>query len=314
MVYELEDFGSYTVGGREVEVEGKPTQNIQFTPTASFEYDPNGTYAIAHAYVQYFKPMRRNGHPPVVLLHGGGMSGTTWETTPDGRPGWLQLLVAAGYEVHVVDNVERGRAGWCAVDGVWPDKALQRTMEEAWHLFRIGQREDFAARQAFEACRFPVRSFEAFARSFVPRWTSTTEEATDAFAEVLCRLGRSIVICHSQGGQIAFEAAARHAKSVAAIAGVEPSGFATDALALKDVPVLLVYGDYLAASADLPPLLKMGSAWSEIFAQAGGRAEILELPQVGIEGNSHMLMMDNNSADVLQRIGLWLDEKLTSKD
>ena len=310
MAYELEDFGSYTVGGRHVEIEGQPTQRIQFTPTASFDYDPNGTYAIAHAYVQYFKPAKRNGYPPVVLLHGGGMSGTTWETTPDGRPGWLQLLIGSGYEVHVVDNVERGRAGWCAVDDVWPDKALLRTMQEAWHLFRIGHRKGFEARRSYDGCRFPVSAFDAFSRSFVPRWTSTTAEATEAFAAVLRRVGRSIVICHSQGGQIAFEAAAGDASLVEAIVGVEPSGFANEAQALKDVPILLVYGDYMTAAGDLPPLLDMGKSWSSKFAEAGGGAEMLELPQIGIRGNSHMLMMDNNSEDIFQRITAWLADKV----
>ena len=310
MAYELDDFGSYTVGGRLLEVEGQPKQHIQFTPTASFDYDPNGSYAIAHAYVQYFKPVRKNGQPPIILLHGGGMSGTTWETTPDGRPGWLQLLVGSGYEVHVVDNVERGRAGWCAVDGVWPDKALLRTMDEAWHLFRIGDRDGFAQRRAFDGCRFPIAAFEAFARSFVPRWTSTTEEATEAFRHVLRHLGGAIVICHSQGGQIAFEAAARE-QGVEAIVGVEPSGFTSNVDRLQDVPVLLVYGDYLAATPDLPPLFEIGQSWLETFLKGGGQAEVIDLPCLGVHGNSHMLMMDDNSDEVLARITAWLGEKLT---
>ena len=309
MAYELEDFGSYTVGGRRVEVEGQPKQHIQFTPTESFDYDPNGTYAIAHAYVQYFKPVKKNGQPPVVLLHGGGMSGTTWETTPDGRPGWLQLLVGAGYEVHVVDNVERGRAGWCAVEGVWPDKAPLRTMDEAWHLFRIGRRDRFAERQAFDGCRFPIAAFEAFARGFVPRWTSTTEEATEAFQHVVRRLGRSIVICHSQGGQIAFEAAARE-QCVEALVGVEPSGFTSEVGRVDNVQVLLVYGDYLSASSDLPPLLEIGQSWLETFRKAGGQADFIGLPRLGVHGNNHMLMMDDNSDDVLGRVTSWLEDKL----
>ncbi|MEM6498593.1 MAG: alpha/beta fold hydrolase [Pseudomonadota bacterium] len=307
MTYALEDFGSYTVGGRWIEIDGQPTQTIQFTPTASFEYDPNGRYAIAHAYVQYFKPAKRNTSPPIVLLHGGGMSGAMWETTPDGRPGWLQLLIGAGYEVHVVDNVERGRAGWCAVEGIWPDQALLRTAQEAWHLFRIGAREQFAERFGFDGCRFPVGSFDDFVRSFVPRWTSTTAEATLAFSHVLQRLGRSIVICHSQGGQIAFEAAAQDSERVAALVGLEPSGFASEPVAIKDIPVLLIYGDYLVSTPSLPPLLDMGTAWSGTFANAGGHAELIELPKIGIVGNTHMMMMDDNSADVLKLVTSWTE-------
>ncbi|MEM8976401.1 MAG: alpha/beta fold hydrolase, partial [Pseudomonadota bacterium] len=308
LTYALQDFGSYTVGGRWIDVDGQPTQTIQFTPTASFEYDPNGRYGIAHAYVQYFKPIKRNDRPPIVLLHGGGMSGAMWETTPDSRPGWLQLLVGAGYEVHVVDNVERGRAGWCAVEGIWPDQALLRTAQEAWHLFRIGARETFSERLGFTGCRFPIGSFDTFVRSFVPRWTSTTAEATLAFSQVLHKLGRSIVICHSQGGQIAFEAAVKNSERVSAIVGVEPSGFASEPVAIKDIPVLLVYGDYLEATPGLPPLLEMGKTWSETFTNAGGQADMMQLPETGVAGNTHMLMMDDNSADVLKRVTSWIEQ------
>ena len=129
--YHLSDFGAYTVGGRMIDVAGRATREINFTPAASFIYDPNGTFAIEHLYVQYFVPASRNAHPPILLLHGGGLTGSTWETTPDGRPGWLHGLLRRGFEVHVVDNVERGRAGWCAIEGIWPDAPIQRSLQEA---------------------------------------------------------------------------------------------------------------------------------------------------------------------------------------
>ncbi|MEM8554982.1 MAG: hypothetical protein AAGF71_09195 [Pseudomonadota bacterium] len=158
MVYSLQTFGSYTVGGRVAQVtEGDP-YDVQFTRTASYTVDPHGHFAIEHAYVQFFVPEHRNGAPPVVLVHGGGMTGSCWDTTPDGRPGWLQGLIARGYEVHVVDNVERGRAGFAP--GHWDGEPLLRSMEEAWHLFRIGPPEGFADRRAFAGQLFPVAHLE----------------------------------------------------------------------------------------------------------------------------------------------------------
>ncbi|MEC7574984.1 MAG: hypothetical protein VX973_08865, partial [Pseudomonadota bacterium] len=103
------------MGGRRVLISGKPTEPLHFTGATSFENDPNGAYHIEQAYVQYFIPAERKHDLPVLLVHGGGMTGANWETTPDGRTGWLHRFLEAGFATYVIDNVERGRAGWCAL-------------------------------------------------------------------------------------------------------------------------------------------------------------------------------------------------------
>src|SRR5262249_36204916 len=51
-------------------------------------------------------------HPsPLIMIHGGVHTGTSWVTTPDGRPGWAPLFAAHGYNVYVVDWPGVGRAG-----------------------------------------------------------------------------------------------------------------------------------------------------------------------------------------------------------
>ena len=56
---------------------------------------------------------------PIVLVHGGGYQGTEWLDTPDGRPGWQQRLVEAGYATVTVDRPGQGRSPF-HVDTIGP--------------------------------------------------------------------------------------------------------------------------------------------------------------------------------------------------
>jgi pimeloyl-ACP methyl ester carboxylesterase len=46
---------------------------------------------------------------PLIMIHGGVHTGTSWVTTPDGRPGWAPLFAEHGYNVYVVDWPGVGR-------------------------------------------------------------------------------------------------------------------------------------------------------------------------------------------------------------
>ena len=94
----IERFGSFHVGGRLVEVTGKPV--IEFTPTvggAPLRIDPNGTYLVGRIYAQVMEPAPRRGAVPLMLWHGGGLTGACWETTPDGREGWQHFFLRRGW-------------------------------------------------------------------------------------------------------------------------------------------------------------------------------------------------------------------------
>lgn len=293
LAYRLKDFGSYTAGGRLHEVtEGVP-EIVQFTRTTSYEVDPRGHFAVEHAYVQYFIPENRNNEPPIVFVHGGGMSGSCWETTPDGRPGWLHLALDRGYECHVVDNVERGRAGFAP--GLWDGTPLLRSLEEAWVLFRIGTRAGFATRTPFEGQRFPVEHFDAFARSFVPRWLHTTRLQVDALCKVLAKTGPAIVICHSQGGEITFDAHQLAAHLIERIIALEPSGYPQTAATLGPTQLTICAGDHLDCD---PQWEARKVAWSRL-ASSCANASYIQSSDVG-GGNSHLLMMDRNSSKVFE--------------
>jgi pimeloyl-ACP methyl ester carboxylesterase len=49
--------------------------------------------------------------PPLLLIPGGGATGACWTSTPDGRPGWAQGLLARGHRLWLTDWPGVGRSG-----------------------------------------------------------------------------------------------------------------------------------------------------------------------------------------------------------
>ena len=46
---------------------------------------------------------------------------------------------------------------------------------------------------------------------------------------------------------------------------------------------------------------------------AGGKAELVLLPEIGMRGNSHMLMHDRNSLEVADWLAAWIDRQVGLK-
>src|SRR3974377_2058828 len=62
----LRDMGSFHVGGRYVDITGKPVKEVVFTPGGvPAKIDLNGTYSVEAMYVQYFVPEQRRGSVPI---------------------------------------------------------------------------------------------------------------------------------------------------------------------------------------------------------------------------------------------------------
>src|SRR5260221_8237961 len=70
------------------------------------------TYVTDQMYVEERVPAKRTHPFPIVMVHGGTMSGVNYTGTPDGREGWAQYFVRQGYAVYVVDQPGRGRSGY----------------------------------------------------------------------------------------------------------------------------------------------------------------------------------------------------------
>jgi len=308
----LANFGSFHVGGRRLKLSGQPVETIQFTGATSFENNPNGDYQIEQAYVQYFIPEERKYNLPVLLVHGGGMTGSNWETTPDGRPGWLHRFLEMGFATYVIDNVERGRSGWCALPEQWEGPAVMRSLQQAWVLFRFGTLANFPALKTFDGMQFPSEALENFARQFVPRWTTTTDIMRAGLLSALERIGPCIVICHSQGGDLSLDLIAQRPDLVRHAVALEPSGFPeiARAKAPADQHWLFVMGDFIETNPFWSDLMDHTKSTVAALNAVGADAKLMHLPKEGVRGNSHMLMMDQNSDEVFNRVHAWLTARI----
>jgi pimeloyl-ACP methyl ester carboxylesterase len=145
----------------------------------------------------------------------------------------------------------------------------------------------------------------------VPRWMSTDAAIIAAYTALVDRLGPCVVICHSQGCGFGFRVAQARPEKFKALIAVEPAVAGDDAAAgrLADVPVLVVYGDFIDGHPRWSQMRKRAQTYFEAVCAGGGSVDVLDLPAAGIAGNSHMLMMDDNNAEIAALIDAWLAEK-----
>jgi pimeloyl-ACP methyl ester carboxylesterase len=301
---------SFHVGGREVRVAGQPARAVTFTPgSAPAVLDPNGTYLVGGMYAQVMEPAPCRGAAPLLLWHGGGLTGACWETTPDGREGWQHFFLRRGWAVVVSDAVERGRAGWMRIPEETGGEPVTLTLENPWARFRIGPGTPQQGR-VFEGQQFPAdaASWRAFVLGCVPRFTTTDDLTLAAYGALLERVGPAVVVAHSQGGFFAWRAAQEWPDKVRALVLVEPAGvgLAEKVAALAGIPVLMIYGDFIEGDARWPAIRARGLAFAQAVRAAGGQVEVADLPARGIRGNSHMIMMDRNSDEVAGLVQGWL--------
>lgn len=309
----LRDFGSFHVPGHDIEVTGADvTERVLAKGGVPIRIDPNGTTAVGQVYVQYFLAEPQNGRPPVLFIHGGSLTGVTWETTPDGREGWLGWFLRHGWDCYNLDAVERGRAGWSPLAAEFAAPPMLRTLQDAFPQFRLGGKVADGRLESLEAAaypgsQFPLEAFGAFMQQVVPRWDSTDGLVLAAYDRLLARLGRVVIVAHSQGAAFAQRAAERRPEAVAAMVLVEPAqGGAGDGAALAGVPMLAVYGDFIERDARWPRIRARNDEFQARVRAAGGRVDVLDLPAAGVYGNSHMLMMERNNAAIAARVNEWL--------
>ena len=192
-----------------IEVTGQPVKEIVFTPGGvPAKIDPNGEYQVEQMYVQYFLPQNRKGKLPLLVWHGGGLTGVTYETKPDGSDGLAQLFHPQGLgRLHL----RRDRARPLRLDRA-PSRAMPCSCRSA--IPGSASASDRPARgtttrQAERLSRrpVPVRGVRQFMKQGVPRWPPPTTRSSPPISRWSTRSCPCVVMVHSQAGAFGFKVA-----------------------------------------------------------------------------------------------------------
>jgi len=284
-------------------------------------------------YVGFQLPAMKRHPYPLVLVHGGGGQATDWMGTPDGRDGWLDYFLAAGFDVYFVDRPGLGRSP--DTGGYGPAGALPTT-ELIARLFTAQSRQYPGGGGA------DTPEVASHTASSEPGLSASNAVLKADLAELLDRIGPAILVVHSNGAPSAWLAMDARPDLVKGVLAIEPVGISDELAALLTFSPALAAGETLAheqrpsEAEGLDPctlqprgtvrtvpayagkrILFVGSPHSmftanihclaQQFAEFGADAKLARLTDYGLEGNGHFMNEELNNGEIATRVFVpWL--------
>ena len=325
----IEKQGVFAAGGTVQAHKGK-YDNKYFAGWGEQKEDGQ-SYHANHAIVDYQIPVHAHKYP-LVFVHGFGGSGTSWTMTPDGRVGFATLMLKHIFPTYVMDLPGRGQAGRTTNTATIKPNANEMFWFDIW---RFGEYPNW--NDGVQA----VKSDDYFRGIYVQMTPDLSNGSADvpAISATVDKVGDSVLVTHSAGGVTGWLAAIANDK-VRGVASYEPGGFvfpdddlpaAIDGktggtapipvpreqfMKLTQIPIVMYFGDYIptdvkAISDKLGAenwrvRLAMAHTFCDAINTNGGNCSVIELPKIGIYGNTHFLMQDLNNDKLADLLNKWL--------
>ncbi len=324
-------------------------------------------YVVGQMYVEERIPAKKTQPYPLILVHGGGRSATSYLGTPDGREGWAQYFVRQGYAVYVVDQPSKARSGYVPEAYGPPrnstaDSAQTRYLQQAKH--KLWPQAHLHTQWPGTGAPDDPVTF-AMVSGFLPEMASAAQQqaySRDALVALVDKIGPSIIMVHSMGGPLGWLVPDARPDKIKGVLAIEPNGPPVHTVEFIGAPdwfkegeVTLPYGisrqplTYSPPVKDaaelsfvkedkpdgpglvtcwkqkeparqlvnlkMPILVVMGEAsyhapydhcTVKFLQQAGVKPTFLRLGEVGIKGNSHVMMNEKNNKEIAAAIHQWV--------
>jgi pimeloyl-ACP methyl ester carboxylesterase len=339
-IMQIKEQGSFSAGGTVLNTPG----NYASRNFNNWQPYPEGqTLHGDHASVFYQIPLNPR-ELSLVFLHGAGQSARSWQTTPDGRDGFQNIFLKRGFATYLIDQPRRGQAGRSTT----PLQITPVADEQMWfEIWRMGHWQGHSPGYA-EGVQFPqdAGSLEQFFRWMTPN-TGAFDPVlvSQATAQVFDRSGKGILVTHSQGGHPGWLAATVTDK-IAAVVSYEPGNYlfpeeevpetlpsktgalrgvgvpTEEFIKLTKIPIIIYFGDYIPEADNISDdlgaenwrvRLELGRQFVNTVNRHGGDATLVELPKIGIYGNTHFLFAELNNVELAGHLSKWLNAKSLDK-
>lgn len=288
-----------------------------------------------HGYARYQIPVAARPYP-LVFWHGASTSGVGWESTPDDRESFQSLLLRRGFATYVIDQPRKGRSGGSPfAESITLTPA---STVDSWNMWRLGVWDPPHPRVFHANLQLDTREnvVDQLLRQRTPEigpsLNDDFEAALAAMDALLQRIGQCILVLHSNSGKDGWRLRMRN-DLIAGIVAYEPSAFIFSKSDQPDdvpttservrsitrpilvdpehfsqlarIPIQLVYGDNIG---DIPSEnlgvelwrvnLQRAKQFQAAVKRIGGSVQLLELPTVGITGNTHFAFSDTNNVEI----------------
>jgi pimeloyl-ACP methyl ester carboxylesterase len=277
---------------------------------------PAGHVMVDNVYATYQYPAEMRHPHPILFNSGGGHTARVYDTTPDGREGWLTLFVREGFAVYGVDRPNTGRSGTdiCKINavklGLAPTTQLpainRYAAESSWVTFRWGPKYG----EPYPNTQFPIDAADKYFPQTVSTYRDPQEtlKSVAAFTALIDKVPEPVILqTWSSSGLLGYLTAAERTDRVKAILAIETSVTAFDAIPpagrqkLASIPILIMIGDHAQDRVDA------SRKFQKEMAALGGRVTVDVLPEAGIYGNGHTMMLEKNNKQIMHRMIAWLE-------
>jgi len=277
---------------------------------------PAGHVMVDNVYATYQYPTELRHPHPILFNSGGGHTARVYDTTPDGREGWLTLFVREGFAVYGVDRPNTGRSGTdiCKINavklGLAPTTQLpainRYAAESSWVTFRWGPKYG----EPYPNTQFPIEAADKYFPQTVSTYRDSQEtlKSVAAFTALIDKVPEPVILqTWSSSGLLGYLTAAERPDRVKAILAIETSVTAFDEIPpagrqkLAAIPILIVIGDHAQDRVDA------ARKFQKEMAAIGGRVTVDVLPEAGIYGNGHTMMLEKNNKQIMHRMIAWLE-------
>ena len=295
-------------------------------------------YRGATVYTDILEPAGGARRRPVVMVHGGGHTGSCYLLTADNRPGWAYRFGAAGFPVWLPDWPGCGRSGDVAFEelgGELVAGAMAAVVDAAaatspdgkvvlmghsmggalsWKIVELTGSE---IASVVAVAPGPPGNIQPHA-DVVSRTEDEIVVRSFGMTRTLSRTraysGGAAFVSHKLVGKSArfprenMEMYAGHVAAVPPRLLIERQNVDGGQIRIDDtspfrgLPVLVFTG-----SDDTDHPKDVDGAVVDWLRECGADVEFCWLPDRGVVGNGHMLMMEDNSDELADMILAWLD-------